>query len=193
MTMKKRKGLGAARARAELFADDDDSRLVGEFTVTPRKGRRPAPASCQRLTVRVRELCNMPKTCKIVVDAVDLNGDVVGRVEGFTDARKGSATMLQVSWASVRDGGTRLTEDETVPDLVGCGIGTRLYEGIAAYACQQGLRLESDTSLSDFSRPFWKKQVEKGRAYFSKATQTYVLRDVCSNSRDLSGWKRWRR
>lgn len=45
-----------------------------------------------------------------------------------------------------------------------CGIGTKLYEQIAAAMCKQGLRLASDTGRSRYAESFWKKQVKKGRA-----------------------------
>lgn len=137
--------------------------------------------------MQVREMA-LPRASKVFVNAMDSHGTYVGKLEALTDGKKGHATRLEVIWSSVIDGGTTITGSVgSELDLSGCGIGTRLYEAAAAYACQQGLRMESDTSLSEHSRRFWKKQEAKGRAYYSRDSETYVLRDVCSNSRDLSG------
>lgn len=45
-----------------------------------------------------------------------------------------------------------------------CGFGTKLYEEVAKVACAKGVLLRSDTSRSEFSEGFWKKQARKGRA-----------------------------
>lgn len=45
-----------------------------------------------------------------------------------------------------------------------CGLGTRLYEAAAAWACTAGHPLRSDASRSAMSEGFWAKQVQKGRA-----------------------------
>ena len=45
-----------------------------------------------------------------------------------------------------------------------CGVGTRLYEAAAAWACIAGHPLRSDASRSAMSEGFWVKQVRRGRA-----------------------------
>lgn len=45
-----------------------------------------------------------------------------------------------------------------------CGVGTRLYEAAAAWACTAGHPLRSDASRSAMSEGFWAKQVRRGRA-----------------------------
>lgn len=65
----------------------------------------------------------------------------------------------------VRDGKHLAVNMVTVDDRYQrCGVGTRLYEAALAAACEQGLRLASDTQRTDGSEGFWQKQVAKGRA-----------------------------
>lgn len=48
--------------------------------------------------------------------------------------------------------------------LLGCGIGTQMYEAAWEVACGQQRRLASDRSRSDAAEGFWSKQKKKGRA-----------------------------
>jgi hypothetical protein len=67
------------------------------------------------------------------------------------------------------------------------GLGTKGYEALARWACENGRDLASDSSLTDASRGFWEKQVRKGRAAWDADEQRYVL-FACSG--DLSGVRR---
>lgn len=76
----------------------------------------------------------------------------------------------------------------------GCGIGTRLYEALALSACARGAILRSDTSLTNYSGGFWKKQEAKGRAKFVDGR--FVLAH-CETKLEAPGRKslprKWRR
>lgn len=70
-----------------------------------------------------------------------------------------------------------------------CGIGTRLYEAMAREACNRSVSLRSDekSDLSNFSLPFWQKQVRRKRARFDRRSERFVLKR-CETS--LEGKKR---
>ena len=70
---------------------------------------------------------------------------------------------------------TTLDVYSTDTDAPGCGIGTRLYEALAAEACTRQVNLRSDTQLSRYSKGFWQKQVRKGRAEYDDVAGRYVL------------------
>lgn len=46
----------------------------------------------------------------------------------------------------------------------GSRTGTRMYEMLAAFACERGRVLVSDRARTDASEGFWRKQFDKGRA-----------------------------
>ncbi len=46
----------------------------------------------------------------------------------------------------------------------GARLGTRMYEMMAEYGCEQGFPLASDIVRSKAGESFWRKQYEKGRA-----------------------------
>ena len=71
-----------------------------------------------------------------------------------------------------------------------CGLGTRVYEAFAAEACELGYSLESDSSLSVYSRGFWDKQVRKGRAVVVPhpgGSPSYRIDNPCEHRGNLSG------
>lgn len=68
----------------------------------------------------------------------------------------------------------------------GQGVGTRLYEAAAQFACGRGRQLSSDTKRSRFSEGFWAKQAKKGRATCDARAGGIRLRD------DLTYAGKWR-
>lgn len=79
-----------------------------------------------------------------------------------------------------------------------CGIGTMLWEALAAEACRKGIKMRSDTHRWEASEGFWKKQEQKGRARCIKQSdgstdrcRQYELVDPCPESlaglRELAG------
>ena len=57
-------------------------------------------------------------------------------------------------------------------DYQRCGLGTKLYEAAARWACASGRQLRSDEVRSAASDGFWRKQAAKGRAVCAPATKT---------------------
>lgn len=45
-----------------------------------------------------------------------------------------------------------------------CGLGTKLYEQAARYACEHNLLLTSDVARTQYSEGFWTKQLDRRRA-----------------------------
>jgi len=93
-------------------------------------------------------------------------------VTNFTVKRFSSpkGAIYQIVGASV-DADFRRDKDK--PDAK---TGTQIYEAIADYAKSKGAKyFYSDTSLTDASGGFWKKQLEKGRAVFDKEKGLYVV------------------
>jgi len=55
----------------------------------------------------------------------------------------------------------------------GSRVGTRMYEIMAAFACERGRVLTSDTARTDDSDGFWNKQYRKGRAVHECVVSTF--------------------
>jgi GNAT superfamily N-acetyltransferase len=140
------------------------------FYVEPRANAR-KKASCPRVAIRAVDSLN----------AFDVRAYDPGRAGGGSIGR---------AMASYNAGALVVTSVFMNDDWHGCGVGTRLYEVMAQHACEQGLALHSDTTLSDFSKSFWRKQERKGRARFNQETGRYELTKCAA---DLSGAKRPRR
>jgi GNAT superfamily N-acetyltransferase len=139
------------------------------FYVEPRGDAR-KKASCPRVAIRAVDSLNL-------FDA-----------RAYDPTR--TAGSIGRAMASYRDGALVIESVFMNEGWSGCGVGTRLYEVLAKHACEQGLALHSDTTLSEFSQSFWRKQERKGRATFNYETKRYELTKCAS---DLSGAKRPRR
>jgi GNAT superfamily N-acetyltransferase len=88
-----------------------------------------------------------------------LTAKVRGRELGYMEieeAQTGGHKFFKVAFASTRK--------------TGLGIGTKLYERAARYACRLGAPLASDSSRTRFSQGFWEKQAKKGRAVCVKGS-----------------------
>lgn len=171
--------------------------VVNEYETPPRAGAR-RPVFCKTFKVRVSKDC-MSSHCDVIAEAESRFRKPLGAIEASQNT---GSPFLTVRAASVVAGGTSM--DPNDPDnYVGCGIGTRLYEALASYACDEGLILRSDVELSDYSRSFWEKQVAKGRAYPDGerlwkgkiVPERYVIKSskTCSSRIDLSGARGRRR
>lgn len=68
-----------------------------------------------------------------------------------------------------------------------CGIGTKLYEAAAAYACEVNRQLHSDESRSAAAQGFWAKQESKGRAYCASLDVDRNPRDPETEARGRGG------
>lgn len=102
------------------------------------------------------------------ITALDKDGEEVGTLAADTrpyQAPIEKAKDLYV--ASARSYGKR-----------GERIGTRMYEMMAAYACENGIRLSSDFMRSKFAEEFWRKQYQKGRV------DHYCSRDYFKNNEE---------
>lgn len=85
-----------------------------------------------------------------VILAAYQEGKGVGELELRASSRKGYAVVSYVV---------------TEPSARRCGVGTRLYEAAAKWACRRDLRLASDNIRSANSECFWRKQKARGRAH----------------------------
>lgn len=142
--------------------------------VKPRAGRRPSQIA--EFEVEVRRECMVDRTtgypyCDVFAEGYSLEGGRLGSIEAVQDGRN-----LTIQYAN-----TALGAGE------GTGVGTRLYEALADYACTAGVKLRSDVSLTEMSRGFWEKQKRKGRAFFDHSEGRYVLKPSCRSRADLSG------
>lgn len=97
-------------------------------------------------------------TIEPVVDAFD-SGD--GELK--LHAKIGGETVGELEAWTIRDGKSVNVSSIAVGPR-GRGVGTKLYESAAAWACRVGRPLASDEKRSAFSDAFWKKQVRKKRA-----------------------------
>jgi len=93
--------------------------------------------------------------------------NVVGTVEASRKyGRDPRSPSYKVGWAEVvnidYDELSKPEEERTKPS----GLGTRLYERALRAVCDVGkaYSITSDTTRSEFSEAFWRKQVRKGRA-----------------------------
>ena len=73
----------------------------------------------------------------------------VGHME-LEPTKAGKSGILRVAFAEV--------------ETPGQGIGTKMYERAARFACSKGMPLGSDKLRTKYSEGFWKKQASKGRA-----------------------------
>lgn len=55
------------------------------------------------------------------------------------------------------------------------GLGTKAYEALANWACANDFTLYSDSSRTDASEGFWRKQTAKGRAEYEPEARRYRL------------------
>lgn len=73
------------------------------------------------------------------------------------------------------DGAPYVSDIRVSAELQRCGLGTRLYEQAAQYACDALAEpLHSDITRSVMSDRFWQKQVTKGRAVCVRAARYSV-------------------
>lgn len=155
--------------------------VVREYETEPRPSSRARShlPRVGRFKVRVTKDCDADAWdyCGITALAVNEEGKSAGAIEAMADG-----TTLDITGAftsSARGGAGH-----------GRGVGTRLYEALAQYACDEGLKMRSDLSLSDYSTAFWQKQVEKGRAEWDNDEKRYVLTASCWGSVDLGRARR---
>lgn len=88
-----------------------------------------------------------------------INLDVLGP-DANPDTPDGLASLrLKVEFSHARVGYV-----EVEPPYRQRRWGTKLYEEARAMTCELGKPLSSDTTRSEFSEAFWRKQNEKGRA-----------------------------
>lgn len=112
-----------------------------------RSRRRALTDACPVVTFKRRE---PPKGSGIRGAAIDaiVNGESVGRAIVVYGNSVPYVSDIRVS-----------------PKLQRCGVGTKLYEQAARFACKTFREpLHSDVERSAMSNRFWQKQVEKGRA-----------------------------
>jgi hypothetical protein len=171
--------------------------VLVEYETKPRAGRRPAPAICERLTVRVENQCqSKDSTCELRATARGTTGRTLARLVGWYSKR--DKTPVTVEWASAIDGGDSLRISSLSEDLSGCGVGTRLYEAMAKAACELGRPMQSDKERFRSSDTFWRKQEAKGRAEWvgedrslfrpgddRQARGQFVISDPCTHAGDL--------
>jgi len=125
-----------------------------------------------------------PNVELLVGEEVTPRGSVIDVHAWLPDGDKaGSAHALKVKGAYVMAG----IAVRNVPRR--CGLGTRMYEALAAMACKRGLPLRSDWARSPMADQFWRKQYVKGRAKCLKRTgennrhcEQYELTDPCPTS-----------
>ena len=153
------------------------------YVTTPYAGRRPTPAACRRIFV---EVVASPGIARSVAKLED--GTVIGQIKAETNSHR-----LAVKLSSMVEGGRSLDPYGQATDYSGCGIGTRLYEALAQYACRNRLEMVSDRTLFAPSKAFWQKQVRKGRAKWVPDDGRYVLINACASARNLSGLKKARK
>jgi hypothetical protein len=96
---------------------------------------------------------------------------VGGEDAGFMELKK-SSKFYAVAYAEVLKPGQ--------------GVGSRLYQAAALFACGKRKTLASDDKRSRFSEGFWKKQASKGRATCDASKRGTRLND------DLSFAGSWR-
>lgn len=169
-------------------ASNKGGELLTEYEENPRAGAR-RPCGVDRFVVKVGRRCDqMPRSrkelCDVWAEAETVDGRTLASVEAIAVEGK---PYLSVQYASAVGGGRSMSPSDG--DVSGCGIGTKLYEALAEYACNEGLILRSDEELSEKSRSFWEKQVRKGRAY--KDRKRFALTHSCLPTTDLSGADRY--
>lgn len=163
--------------------------------VEPWRGSRHQPL--ESVDIRVSESCTESGHCEVEVDALDAEGRLLGRVgamhwKGSSYLSVDLATMI----VSKRDASpyTNPIAPPGYRSSASKGVGTRLYEELAQYACKKGLRVRSDTSRTPQAQSFWAKQERKGRARWKDGSDggRFVLDVPCSEPIDLSGVSRRR-
>lgn len=134
----------------------------------------------------------------LTASAIRSDGVKMGQAQAYVRRRylgdEGDTKTLSVTWSSLLQRGRTVDEQDADPgtDFRRCGVGARLYEAFAKYACDHGLVMTSDDTLSSNSKRFWQKQVEKGRAYRNDSG-LYVVSDACQAARGMNGIRKRKR
>jgi GNAT superfamily N-acetyltransferase len=163
------------RQQAARAFDPQSSITVLDYATTAYPSARGAEMGlqCPVFYVRVRA-----SPSAIVASAIRSDGTVMGKVSAAKDYY-----YLSVSWSSLLEGGESLHSVSRTTDFRRCGVGPRLYEAVAAYACKNKLTMTSDTTLYPNSRKFWERQQEKGRAWYNEDAERFVVFDACGIQR----------
>jgi len=158
------------REAARLF-DPQSEETVLDYATTAYPSARGAKMGlqCPIFNVRVRS-----SDADVVAYAIRNDGTMMGKVR----AEKYDS-YLSVAWSSLLEGGENLTGSRAT-DFRRCGVGPRLYEAVAEYACKNDLTMTSDRTLYPNSRAFWERQREKGRAEYDEKARRFVVIDACA-------------
>jgi hypothetical protein len=110
--------------------------------------------------------------CPITKYVVNDDGPSSFDVQGFVQNRSGDWRPVGRLYAHLKelDDGTKAfvseSADVPIPTLAACpGLGNGMYLAAANEACRRRSRLAGSGYRSVFSEHFWKKQIEKERAY----------------------------
>jgi hypothetical protein len=129
-----------------------------------------APASCPRPRIR-RSALGLPHKRRHLFE-LTVDGDPkAGELVGAFDEQDGRP-VFQVLGIGVRTKYAR------------CGLGTKLYEAAARFACTQGAVLQSDFSRTPKSQGFWAKQTAKGRAVCAVPVDPDIQLDITQDGPD---------
>jgi hypothetical protein len=169
------------REVAEAF-DPQGTDTVLDYATTayPSKRGEKMGLRCPVFNVRVRAEQNTVRAYAIRND-----GQVMGVVKAYLrTAEVNGRELASVGWSSLLQGGESLDFGKGgSTDFRGCGVGPRLYEAIAAFACNNDLTMTSDETLYPNSRAFWERQQEKGRASYDTELGRFVVDDACNIKR----------
>ena len=112
--------------------------------------------------------------CPITKYVVHDDGPGSFNVQGFVQNKEGDWKPVGrlFAYLSELDDGTKAfvseSADVPIPTLAACpGLGNGMYLAAANEACSRRSRLAGSGTRSVFSEHFWKKQIEKKRAYCS--------------------------
>lgn len=164
------------REAAPRLFDPASSQTVLDYATTAYPSQRGAKMGlrCPVFSVRVTQSPQGIRAEAFKPDGLRM-GMVMAHVSGDS--------TVAVGWSSMLDGGGLLDERSSSFDYRRCGVGPRLYEAIAQYACENNLVMTSDTSLRSNSMAFWERQVAKGRARYDESMERYVVLDACATKR----------
>ena len=177
----------ATEEEAARFNPQGPSRL--EYSVQAYPSARGAEMGLKCPVFRVAVKTESDGGEKYVI-AVALRND--GRRMGIVKAKlinadRDGTPLAAVSWSSLLDGGSTLNYDraarEPEIDFRRCGVGPRLYEAIAAYACKNNRKMASDRTLLANSWAIWERQQNKGRAKYDTLEGRYIVLDTCGIKR----------